>query len=332
MTHWGIRFAATQFAAFTIAVILGLGASGQAFADSHEKKNIVPSDVYAAAVRMRTNVDNLRFYMGKPVADEHDFKVSNAQPREVYFIARAVYQTANEFATQMTGRWRSKEIPLDLRDIKPANVFAIVQAADRLITDVLQKQELKSRTESPPWADSKTPSDVYMQLLGVSDQLNLMLDRPFTPSHVFREVTRATNYAKHLIGLYNDYEYPREPDFEPGKIPGEVYASSLDCFDVIEDIANNLGIKILTVDRYSRAPGEIVPGEVYDVASLLVAELAYIYVESKATIPVTIEPDPGRKWPSHVYRKVGMLKRQLIELKRLTAQNPSVLLGPGQAE
>ena len=222
MTHSGIRFSTTLFGLFAVAAILTLGVSGQAFADSHEKKNIVPSDVYAAAVRMRADVDNLRFHMGKPAADEHDFEVSNAQPREVYFIARAVYLTANEFATQMTGSWHSKEIPLDLRDIKPANVFEIVTAADRIITDVLKHQSLERKTKSPPWADGKTPSDVYMQLLGVSDQLNLMMDRPFTPSHVFREVTRATKYAKHLIGIYEDHKYPREPDFEPGKIPGEV--------------------------------------------------------------------------------------------------------------
>lgn len=189
---------------FACAAILGVDALGKAAADSHKKKNIVPSDVYAAAVRMRSDVDNLRFHMGKPVADEHDFKVSNAQPREVYFIARAVYQTANEFATQIAGTWHSKVIPLDLRDIKPANVLEIVKAADARIIEVFQHQSLKSQTDSPPWGDDKTPSDVYMQLLGVGDQLNLMLDRPFTPSHVYREVTRASNFTRRLIDLYEN--------------------------------------------------------------------------------------------------------------------------------
>jgi len=324
MTHRRIRALQLPLSLFVIAA--NFGPHSQAFADSQEATVIVPSDVFAAAVRMQSDIDNLRFYMGKPVADDPDFRVSNAQPREVYFAARSVFLKANEFAAQMTGIGQSREIPLDLRDIKPANVLEIVKAADGRIIDVLQKQGLQSRTESPPWGDGKTPSDVYMTLLGVSGQLNLLMDRPFTPGDVYREVMRAVNFAKHLLALYDDYEYPREPDFVPGRTPSEVHASLLDCFEIIGDMAKNLEMEILTVDRYSRIPGAIVPGDVYDVASLVVSELAYIYVESKATIPITIEPDPGRKWPSHVYQKVSFLKRQLNELKRLTSKNPAVLI------
>ena len=69
------------------------------------------------------------------------------------------------------------------------------------------------------------------------------------------------------------------------------------------------------------------PSDVYDVASLIVAELAYLHsklTDAKSPREVYYV---GRKFPSHVYQRAGILDRQLIELQRWVLENPDWLKG-----
>jgi hypothetical protein len=46
---------------------------------------------------------------------------------------------------------------------------------------------------------------------------------------------------------------------------------------------------------------EIQPSDVYDLATLLVSDLTYLYGRLKDVPPIPSVPFPGRKFPSHVY-------------------------------
>ena len=60
----------------------------------------------------------------------------------------------------------------------------------------------------------------------------------------------------------------------------------------------------------------VTPSDVYDVASLLVAELAHLHRQFPDAEPPHETYYPGRKFPSHVYQRVGILESQLIELEK----------------
>ena len=72
------------------------------------------------------------------------------------------------------------------------------------------------------------------------------------------------------------------------------------------------------------ADESVTPSDVYDIASLLLSELAYM--QNRVDTKRLIEPYyPGYKTPSHVYQRAQHLQRYLAELERLTRSNPQAL-------
>ena len=67
------------------------------------------------------------------------------------------------------------------------------------------------------------------------------------------------------------------------------------------------------------------PADVYDVASLMVAELNHLHSRLPSGKPPRQVFAPGRKFPSHVYQRVGLLEVQLEQLEKLVRKSPGWL-------
>jgi hypothetical protein len=69
----------------------------------------------------------------------------------------------------------------------------------------------------------------------------------------------------------------------------------------------------------------VTPTDTHELASLLVSELAHLHKK----LPTAREPRnvyyPGRKFPSHVYQRAGILEDQLRNLERRVDRNPNWL-------
>jgi hypothetical protein len=61
------------------------------------------------------------------------------------------------------------------------------------------------------------------------------------------------------------------------------------------------------------------------MATLLVSELAYLWSHAEGAVPPHPAYYPGRKLPSHVYQRAGLLERQLAELEPLVEATPNWL-------
>ena len=70
---------------------------------------------------------------------------------------------------------------------------------------------------------------------------------------------------------------------------------------------------------------EIQPSDVYDLATLLVSDLTYLYGRLKDVPPIPSVPFPGRKFPSHVYQQAGTLLDHLRALEQQVRANPDWL-------
>ena len=75
------------------------------------------------------------------------------------------------------------------------------------------------------------------------------------------------------------------------------------------------------------APEPVKPSEVYDMATLLVSELDYLWRRAGNLAPPHRAFYPGRRLPSHAYQRAGLLERQLAELAELVELNPAWLAG-----
>ncbi len=82
---------------------------------------------------------------------------------------------------------------------------------------------------------------------------------------------------------------------------------------------------MLSLEVHEGNVATAIPSDVYDVATLLVSELTYLW-EQLDDVPSPRQAYyPGRRFPSHVYQRALLLERQLVELDQLVGSRPGWL-------
>lgn len=281
---------------------------------SNEPNSVTSGDVFARVARLRSEVEVLRHYMGKPRDEQPELNVRGAAPREVYFQALTLFAKADRLCFEQT-RQRSAAPAPPTGEPHPADVLRIVDAALHCVEDVKKYLGINSTIETEETEVANTPTDVFGSIVQANRQLNLLLDERFAPSDVFQKVTRAVGYASCLLEQDSTAEaLPNEPELEPGKTPADVYSRLLDCFDKLRAIAEATGVEMLEIHVDDALINAAEPSDVYDVAVLIVAELAHLHSQLPNAAPPREIYYVGRKVPSDVYRRAGMLERQLNQL------------------
>jgi len=196
-----------------------------------------------------------------------------------------------------------------LADLQPAHVLGVIDAALRELREVARA--VGADIGDPPAREpGKTPSDVFGALATANRQINLLLERPFTPADVFQQVSLAIAYASRL----SKHE-PAVGAFERAKRPADCYRRLMACLDLARGAVRRANQPV--IDGFGTADDAILPSDVYDAATLVLAEVAYLHALSKDANPVyPFEANqPGRKLPAHVFQLAGALEKQLQQLK-----------------
>ena len=283
---------------------------------SKESKQVTPSHVFVHVGTVRSELEALRFVMGRPKNEQPELNVKGAAPRDVYFQALTLFQKADRLCFEHT-RQRATPPALPIDNITAGDVHEVVNAALKCVRRVRAKYG--DDTNSVPIAHdpTKQPSEVFKSIVQANRQLNLMLERRFSPSDVFQQVTLAVGYSARLLERFPDATtIPDEPAFEKGKRPADVYRRLLGCVERVRRIARSSGLEVLELQIDENQIWKAEPSDVYDVASLIVAELAYLHSQLPDLKPPRAVYYVGRKFPSHVFQRAGILDRQLMELER----------------
>ncbi len=282
----------------------------------HEAVQVAPPDVFVRVALLRSELDLIRYEMGKPRDDRPELPVSDAAPREVFFQALTLVRKADRLAfEQLRERTPLPEPPIG--EIRPADVLAVVDNAFARVRRVKEALGIANQGRDIPRDSTKRPTDVLRSIVQANRQLNLLLDREFNPSDVYEQVTVAMSYASPLLARFPGVTtIPPPPPFERGKRPADVYRRLVGCFERTRRIAEGLGIQVLALEVGAEELAAVTPSDVYDIASLLVAELAHLHTQFRDVEPPHETYYPGRKFPSHVYQRAGILESQLIELQK----------------
>jgi hypothetical protein len=72
---------------------------------------------------------------------------------------------------------------------------------------------------------------------------------------------------------------------------------------------------------------KLTPADVQNMAAIIIAELSYLHSLKKNVKPVRQAIYPGRKFPSLVYQRAGILEAQLSDLLRKISKSPRWLDG-----
>ncbi|MBL4711784.1 MAG: hypothetical protein JKX75_04695 [Gammaproteobacteria bacterium] len=285
---------------------------------------LLPGDVLARANLVLAELDLIRAELGKSEKNYERIEVFNAAPREVYYQALALFKKSNRLAFEHTGFSEKNQRELDAKTIRPYHVWNMVDKALQRVLVVKQKLNIPERSKEVRTSDETRPDQVFSAVNYANRQINYLLHKRFSPSDVFQQVTIATNVMAQLLATFDGVErIPEQDEMVRRKTPTDVYSRLNNCFEVLREITLLSGGQILEFTKHDNRVR--IPSDVYDLTSLLVADIEYLHAQKKS---VGIAADvyyPGDKIPSHVYQRASILEKQLKLLLDKVKKQPSWL-------
>lgn len=316
-----------RFSAGVLCVAM-MGGVMAATASAHQglrPREIRPPDVYARLELLAAELDLVRQEIGAPQDTRPAVIVKGGEPRQNYFEALSMCRKAQRLCFDLTGDEGTFPPPAP-GGVVPADVLAVVEATRRTVLRIKTQFDIGQESEEPLPDSTKTPSDVFRAIVTINRQLSLMLDTRPSPTSVYAQLTEAVGTASRLLGNFADATPPATPEFERNKTPTDVHGRLMRCFDRLSAIMRRSGVSTLEID-WQLQPDQITPGDVYDVATLLVAELRYLesHFPRAPAVSSLIESPPGRKLPAHNYQRAGLLESQLEQLGKQVEAHPDWL-------
>jgi hypothetical protein len=266
-------------------------------------------------------VERMRHHMGARRATPLNLKIINAQSHDVFFQARTLFHNSNQLRFQVT---RSKSDGPDTPDriYHLVDVVELTTRVQKNLTAVLVELGLPVSVDvkvDEPY--DSTPSDLFIAILDVNRQLNLLLERPFSSSDAYMQVTQAIGYSARQLARFPEVQrIPVAQKVEPGRVPSDVYLQLLDGLERIKKIYQIQGLSSFSVEAEALKREELLSSDVFDIASLLVARLDYLHKYNKVETLPRKPFYPGKVYPTDVYRQTGILLSQLDSLIELYSQ------------
>ena len=278
---------------------------------------IEPPDVYQAVRQVSQDIELVREVMGRPKLDADAWVVEHAEPRHVYYQAQTLFRKVGRLKRQLTDE-ESVMPPVPTGEIEPQHVLQVIQAAQEGVEVIRGELAINYRSEIPARESDREPKDVFREIVQLGRQLNLMLDRPIQPQDVYGQIELAATYVAGALTTDESMPvYGELPPFEPHKVPADVYRRVLECLGIAQDIGEEHGVSVLQLNlRRELRRRDIAPSDVYDLATTVLAEVAYLTLTLDA-FDVDVPPieRPKHIFPSHVYQLTRMLQEELAHLE-----------------
>lgn len=272
---------------------------------------------YALANQLADELELVRERMGRPFDDSPRLPVSEVTQAELYFQTQTLLRKANQLAQELAGAAPRAPGPVPSGEIVAADVYGLLQDA---LDQVRHAAEAIGITEKAVYEQrlaTIAPTGVFLVVIDINRQLNLMLRAPISDADVFDEISNAVTYAASLLSMHTGTApVPQAPPFDGYKRPADVYLRLTECIDAIIRIAPKAGVQVLDLSPRRNIPDNTVPGQVLDIARLVTADLAIMARALDAPLVRSELPTPKHVFATEVYAHAGILLRQLEELER----------------
>ena len=303
-----VQIPRSHFLAFAAAL-----AAMYSHVDAQQVDNPV---VFALATEVAEEVELIREVMGRPFDDSPRLPASNVSQLETYFQAQTLFRKSNQLAQEIAGAPRLAAPAVPDEALQPGDIHAVIMQAREQVA--LVKEALGIETEvTSAEIGSGSVVGVFMTVIDLNRQLNLLLDTPIAPRDVFEQVSLAILYSAGILSTYGVHDIPPPAPFDGYKRPGDVYGLLLQMIDQVSDIARDADVGVLRLSTARNIPDDIEPGHVYDIARILVSTLATLAdaLEADDVFPTLEEPE--RIFPTQVFERATILERQLVQLEPL---------------
>jgi hypothetical protein len=271
-------------------------------------EEVRPAHCYGRAQRLLAEVGLVRDELGRGEDHRPGFEAGDAPPRACYFAALAVWNQVERLAAEIgVGGGRLVIPPAPAGAILPGHVLEMIHGVLARVEEIKARLGVVERVPEPALELEREPGDVLATLVKVSRQVALLLERPFAPGDVFTVVALASTYATRLGGT------PEPMAFERRKQPRHCYARLLACHHVVAERIRGRGEKAMMLKG---VPSDVVPGDCYDLAHLVLCEVVYLHAITSKAVPVgAFEAGAaGHRLPSHVDQLARTLEAQLLHV------------------
>ena len=270
--------------------------------------DIQPMHCLALAKRLLAESRAIREELGRAEDTRPVPEITGAEPRECYFEGLVSWRKAARLAAEYGVETAQLAPAAPLRDLRPGHVHALLEGVLAQVETLSKHLGIKERAGEVAPETGKQPSDVLATLVQVNRDLSRSLERPFTPSDVYATVALASAYATRLGGTAPDAAFERR------RKPADCYARLEACLARAIALAGKKGKGALAARG---TPPDILPGDVYDLANLVLGEVAYLHAMTPDAAPLyAFEPTVGgHRLPAHVYQLASTLEAQLTAIK-----------------
>ncbi len=269
-----------------------------------------PPRVYQEVGALVEDLETIRGVLGIRAPRERSFRLSEAEPRQVFFQAQTLFRKCNSLAQEIAGLSRQVAAQAPDREIRPADVLEVVQASRQQLDYVRDALNIDTRADLPRLNRRSTPSDVMHDIIEAGYIINEMVHEQPDWASIYDRVKLMITYVG---GLHPEAtRYPELPAFECCKQPEDVYQSLLAAMEAARPLAESVDLPIVRIAPRKRAEGGASPSTVYDLTTTMVSDLAELTLRLEAED--TERPNyerPSRILPSHVYQLASVLQQMI---------------------
>jgi hypothetical protein len=270
--------------------------------------DVRPDHCYARAQRLLAEVGLIRDELGRSQDTRSAVDITDANPRECYFEALATWHKVDRLAAEVgVSSTRFAHAAPPLTETTPGHVIEVIDTVLDQVDAIRQRLGIKEATAEPALETNRQPSDVLVTLIRVNRELSRSLERPFTPGDVYGVVALASTYAVRLGGTAT------LAPFERKRKPKDCYQRLTACHAALAATIAKRGHAAMSARSQ---PTDVLPGDVYDLACLVLGELTFLHALSDKAQPVhAFEPAAtGYRLPGHVDQLARTLEAQIAAI------------------
>ena len=301
--------------------LLCLGSIAVLAAVDSRAQEIDNTDAYALANQLADELELVRERMGKPFDDSPRLPVTGVTQTELYFQVQTLLRKANQLAQELAGVAPRAPGPVPTGEIGATEIYELLDDALAQIRHVADAIGITERAEYENRLATISPTGIFLVVIDINRQLNLMLRVPISDADVFNEISDAITYATSaLAARTGSASVPEAPAFDGYKRPADVYLRLTECIDAIIRVGPKIGVPVLGLASRRNIPEDTQPGQVLDIARLVTADLAAFANAFDARLVRAELPSPRHSFSTEVYAHAGILLRQIEALERAVDQ------------
>ena len=295
-----------RLAVFNRLLIALLAAVGACTAHSQEGETlavdqITDSHVYQQVGVLRNEIEQIRLLVGERPPRSRSFRVSDVQPRQVYFQAQTLFRKANQLAQEIAGVSRQAPDAAPDREIVAGDVYAMLSAAREQLQVVKEALQITEPVQVPNLPRNRQMSDVMLETVMAMDVFNQLIKERADWPAIYDRLVQIITYAGGA--LPEGVGYPELPAHDCCKMPQDVIAVLLEAMERIRPVAEDAGLTVIRVESMEAEEGGASTDTVYDLTTTLVTDFAELTLRIGGDDIAPPEyPRPARIFPSHAFQ------------------------------